>query len=504
MSTSTAVVASSTWELIAFVLYFLGMIGVGIMFYRKTNTLSDFILGDRSMGPFVSAISAVASDMSGWLLMGLPGAVYLSGMNQLWIGIGLAAGTYVSWLVIAKRLRNYSQVANNALTIPEFIKNRFHDKSNVLSLVSGVIILVMFTIYVASSLSAGGTLFTILFPNLTYTVAVIIMTIIIILYTFLGGFKAVCWTDLFQGMLMLVAVIVVPMVAYGSLSGNSMAEHIASMDLGAGFMNIMQYQDGTPYEPIDLISNLAWGLGYLGMPHILVRFMAVKDYRQIKLSRRVATGWVVIALGAVTAVGIVGRIVLGDSLMDAGTHETVFIMLTREAFAFAPFIVGILLSAILAAAMSTADSQLLVVSATITNDMYARLTKKQVAQKTLVMISRIAVAVIALIALVIALDENSTIMGLVSNAWSGFGATFGPVILMSLVWKRMNRAGAIAGMATGALVWWMWLQFFSFTGLYEIVPAFILSLVALVVASLATKAPSDAIVKEFEAVQAMK
>ncbi len=495
---------NSVWEIVAFGLYFLLMLGVGLVFFKKTNTLSDFILGDRSMGPFVSAISAVASDMSGWMLMGLPGAVYLAGMNQLWIGIGLAIGTYTSWLVVAKRLRNYSVVANNALTIPEFLQNRFHDKSGVLSLVSGIAILVMFTIYVASSLSAGGTLFTTLFPSLAYQPAVVITAVIIIVYTFMGGFKAVCWTDLFQGMLMLVAVVAVPIFAFGGISGADVGEKLRSLNLGEGFLNLMQYQDGTPYTFKDLISNLAWGLGYLGMPHILVRFMAIRDYKTIKYSRRIATGWVVIALLAVTAVGIVGRLQLGSTLADAGTHETVFILLTRQVFAAAPFLVGILLSAILAAAMSTADSQLLVVSSTITNDIYLKFTKKEVPQKTLVLISRIAVAIIAIIATVIALDESSTIMSLVSNAWSGFGATFGPIMVMSLTWKRTNKVGAIAGMVTGALVWVVWLNVFSHTGLYEMVPAFLLSLAAVVVGSLLSQAPSAQMVKEFETVQAMK
>ena len=494
---------NSTWELIAFCLYFVAMIGVGFVFYKKTNTLSDFILGDRSMGPFVSAISAVASDMSGWMLMGLPGAVYLAGMNQLWIGIGLALGTYISWLVVAKRLRNYSVVAGNALTIPEFLQNRFHDRSGVLRLVSGIVILVMFTIYVASSLSAGGTLFVTLFPSLAYQTAVVITAIIIIFYTFLGGFKAVCWTDLFQGMLMLIAAVAVPVFALGLVSGEDVSAKLASMDLGAGFLNLMQNQDGSPYTFTSLISNLAWGLGYLGMPHILVRFMAVREAREIKVSRRIATGWVVIALGAVTAVGIVGRLVLGSALADAGSQETVFIVLTRQVFSAAPFLVGILLSAILAAAMSTADSQLLVVSSTITNDLYSKMTKKEISQKKLVWISRGAVAVIAVIAAAIALDENSTIMSLVSNAWSGFGATFGPVILMSLIWKRTNKAGAAAGMIVGAAVWFVWTQFFAGTGLYEMVPAFLASLAALVIVSLATKKPAQEIQDEFEQVKAM-
>lgn len=481
---------------ISFIGYFIFVLLIGFYFYKKSSNLSDYMLGGRGLNPAVTALSAQASDMSGWLLMGLPGALYLSGMSEVWIGVGLAVGSYCSWLVVAKRLRQYSYVAGDSITVPQFFENRFKDEKGVLRLISSAVILVFFTFYVVSGFVSGGTVFTAVFPGMDYQMAMIICAAVIIAYTFMGGFKAVCWTDFFQGMLMLVAIFVVPLAAMGKLGGPAEAVQAAN-NIAPGFLDPFTNTDGTPLSPMVLISNLAWGLGYFGMPHIIIRYMAIKEPRMIKTSRRIATGWIVLALAGAVMVGIVGRVYLGDVFTDAAGAQTVFLVMAGQLFV--PVIAGILLSAILAAVMSTADSQLLVASSAITADIYEKFAKKKPSEKKLMWVGRIGVIIIAVIAAVLARDPQTSIMSVVSFAWAGFGSAFGPIVLLALFWKRTTRNGAIAGMATGFVISILWNQLWAGpTGLYEIVPGFLLALAVCVVVSLLDKKPTAEIEKEFE------
>ncbi|MEG2361184.1 MAG: sodium/proline symporter PutP [Christensenella sp.] len=487
-----------SWGVVgSFIGYFVFVLLIGFYFYKKSSNLSDYMLGGRGLNPAVTAISAQASDMSGWLLMGLPGALYLSGMSEVWLGIGLAIGSYCSWLVVAKRLRQYSYVAGDSITIPQFFENRFKDDKGLLRFISSIVILVFFTFYVVSGFVSGGTVFTAVFPGMDYTVAMIICAAVIIGYTFMGGFKAVCWTDFFQGMLMLVAVFVVPLAAMGKLGGVEEVTRAAS-NIAPGFLDPFTNLNGQPLNPMSLISNLAWGLGYFGMPHIIIRYMAIKEPRQIKTSRRIATTWNVLALAGAIMVGIIGRLYLGDMFTDAAGAQTVFLVMAGRLFV--PVIAGILLSAILAAVMSTADSQLLVASSAITADIYEKVAKKKPSEKKLMWIGRIGVIAIAIIAVILARDPKTSIMTVVSFAWAGFGSAFGPVVLLALFWKRTTRNGALAGIVTGFAVAILWNVFLTeATGLYEIVPGFLLALLACVAVSLLDKKPSKEIEEEFEA-----
>lgn len=487
----------NVFVLIAFLGYFALVLIIGFYFSKKSKTLSDYIIGDRSLNPWVAAISAQASDMSGWLLMGLPGAIYLSGLSEAWIGIGLAIGSYLAWLIAAKRLRNYSYVSGNAITLPEFFSNRFKDNKGILKLISAIVILVFFTFYVASGFVSCGNVFRVIFPGVSYYTAVLIGAVVIVVYTFLGGFKAVCWTDFFQGMLMIVAVVIVPLAAVGQLGGVDEAVEAAN-NIGAGFKDLFTDIDGNALSAIAVISSLAWGLGYFGMPHILVRYMAIKDPKEIKTSRRIATVWIVIALAAACLIGLVGRIYLPEGMYtDAAGAQNVFIAMAGQLFP--PVIAGILFSALMAAVMSTADSQLLVTASAVTNDIIKQVSKKEIDDKKLMWISRWIVIVVAIIGAVIAYDENSSIMDLVSYAWAGFGAAFGPVVLLCLFWKRATLKGALAGMLVGFVIVIVWSNFLAApTGLYELVPGFALALVVNIIVSLADKKPSKEIEEEFE------
>ncbi len=481
----------------SFIGYFIFVLLIGFYFYKKSSNISDYMLGGRGLNPAVAGLSAQASDMSGWLLMGLPGALYLSGMSEVWLGVGLAIGSYCSWLIVAKRLRQYSYVAGDAITVPQFFENRFKDEKGVLRLISSVVILVFFTFYVVSGFVSGGTVFTAVFPGMDYTVAMVICAVVIIVYTFLGGFKAVCWTDFFQGMLMLVAIFIVPLAAMGKLGGAQEAAAAAN-NIAPGFLDPFTNTQGEALNPLSLISNLAWGLGYFGMPHIIIRYMAIKKPSQIKTSRRIATGWNVLALAGAIMVGIVGRIYFGDLFTDAAGAQTVFLVMAQDLFV--PVVAGIMLSAILAAVMSTADSQLLVASSAITADMYGRFAKKQPSEKKLMWIGRAGVVVIAVIAAILASDPQTSIMSVVSFAWAGFGSAFGPVVLLALFWKRTTRNGALVGMATGFVVSIVWNQLLAGpTGLYEMVPGFALGLFTCFLVSLLDKKPSEEIEREFEA-----
>ncbi|MDD7193310.1 MAG: sodium/proline symporter PutP [Clostridiaceae bacterium] len=478
-------------ELAAFILYFVVVLGIGLFFFFRTKSggEKDYFLGGRSMGPWVTAMSAQASDMSGWLLMGFPGSILAFGMGKVWIGIGLALGTSLNWIFVAKRLRRFSKAANDSITLPQYLSNRFLTKSPVLQIICAVVFLVFFTVYVASSFVAGAKVFTQVVPSLSEKTALLIFAAIIIAYTFLGGFKAVCWTDFFQGLMMLVALLAVPFVIL-------FTENVDFSVLGTPLLN----PDGTenifnanPFKASwqDIVSGLAWGLGYFGMPHILVRFMSIKNSKLIKKSATIGIVWVILSLGAAIAIAFLGRIVVGGELVPAGNQQLIFISLVKRYFP--AFIAGLLLSAIVAAAMSTADSQLLVASSSFTSDIYKPIFRKKASDKEILWVGRIVVLIIAVIAFFIASSKASgaqSIMSMVENAWGGFGASFGPVIILSLFWKRLTYKGAIAGVVGGAVTDVLWLVFLTAkTGIYELLPGFVVGALCCIIVTLLDKKP---------------
>ena len=488
-----------TSQLLAFIVYFAAVLGIGIFFmYRSKNGgEEEYFLGGRSMGPWVTAMSAQASDMSGWLLMGFPGSILAFGMGQVWIGIGLALGTSLNWIFVAKRLRNFSKAANDSITLPQYMTNRFAATSPALQIICAIVFLVFFTIYVASSFVAGATVLTSVVPQLAgkESIALAIFALIILAYTFSGGFKAVCWTDFFQGLMMLVALLAVPFVI------------LATKELDTSKLTLIvdgaeQVFNTNPFEakPQEIITGLSWGLGYFGMPHILVRFMAIRKASMIKTSSTVAIIWVILSLGAAIAIAILGRMLFGQELVDGGAQATIFIKLVNTLFP--GFVAGILLSAIVAAAMSTADSQLLVASSSFTSDIYKPIFRKNASDKEALWVGRIVVVIVAVVAFFIANSKGSgaqAIMNMVENAWGGFGASFGPVIILSLFWKRTTYKGAIAGVVCGAVTDVLWLLFLTkSTGIYEILPGFIAGLIACIVVSLIDKAPSKEVTDIFE------
>ncbi len=498
------------WIIVAFALYLLAMIVIGALCSKKNNTTEDFLLGGRKLGGWVAALSAQASDMSGWLLMGLPGSIYALGTGQAWIAIGLFVGTVLNWLFISGRLRRYTIRANNALTLPTYFENRFHDKKRILLFISSVTIVVFFLVYTASALAAGGKLFNSVF-NVDYRIALTIGAVVILAYTFMGGFLAVCATDFVQGTLMLIALLVVPIAALGVVGPSNVVSAIDESGAAGGsaaFLSLFS-NGGEPYRAVDIISGLAWGLGYCGMPHILVRFMAVKNEKELNKSKGVAIIWVFLSLVLACVIGIVGRAYLLPDILTGGEEEKVFINMIIKLFTSdikIPIVAGIFLCGILAAIMSTADSQLLVSASSVAEDIVKGIIKKDAKDGTVLKISRITVLVIAVLAYLIALDPNSSIMGLVSNAWAGLGAAFGPTVLLSLYWKRTNFQGAVAGIASGALTVIIWdyiplaggLTLGSVTGLYSLAVGFAVSLLAIVVVSLLTPAPTGEIIEEFD------
>ncbi len=506
------------WVIVAFVLYLLMMIVVGAWFAKGNNNSEDYFLGGRRLGGFVAALSAQASDMSGWLLMGLPGAIYLTGVGgDGWIAIGLFVGTVLNWLVISTRLRRYTIRANNAVTLPAYFENRFHDKKKILMTVSSITIVIFFLVYCASALAAGGQLFESVF-GIDYRIALTIGAVVILVYTFMGGFMAVCTTDFIQGTLMLVAILAVPIFAlfFMGQDGMTIASGLATEANAvnaANFVNPFKLGDGNN-NFVNIISGLGWGLGYFGMPHILVRFMAVKNEKELRKSKSVAIIWVALSLFFACLIGVVGRAYMQTALVDGGS-EKIFIEMIKKVFTEelnAPFIAGLFLCGILAAIMSTADSQLLVSASSVAEDIYKGIIDKKADDKKVLNISRATVFVIAILAYLIALNPNNTIMGLVSNAWAGFGAAFGPIVLLSLFWKKTNFAGAVAGIVAGALtvIVWDYIPLVSgatlgtATGLYSLVVGFAVSFIAIVIASFAGKAPDAEMIQEFEDVKAGK
>ena len=485
-------------EVIVFLGYFVILFFVGLIFFfnGSNKNQSDYFIGGRSMGPWVTAMSAQASDMSAWLLMGLPGSILAFGFGQIWIGIGLALGTAANWIICAKRLRKFSVAANDSITVPQYLTNRFASQKKSLQIICAVIFLIAFTVYVASAFVAGTSVFTTLFPGISEQTAMIIYALIIIGYTFLGGFKAVCWTDFFQGILMLIALMAVPIIIKAT----------QTLDVGA-LQNIYQYTDASGAVVTcdfgaglfsaswkDIVSGLGWGLGYFGMPHIIVRFMSIEKPSMIKKSSIVAIIWVVLSIGAACLMAYYARMIVAEELLTAGAQKTVFIVLARRLFPAG--IAGLLLAAIMAASVSTADSQLLVASSSFTSDLYKPLIRKSASDKEVLWVGRIAVVVISVVAYFIASSKGSgaqAIMDMVENAWGIFGAAFGPVIILSLFWRRFNYTGACVGVIVGAIVDIVWLFVLPSTGIYEIVPGFLCGGIAAVVATLLTKAPPKAV-----------
>jgi len=501
-------------DIFAFVLYFIAMIAIGVFFFLKSKntTEKDYFLGGRAMGPWVTAMSAQASDMSAWLLMGLPGSILAFGFGQAWIGIGLAIGTAANWILVAKRLRKFSKAANDSITLPQYLSNRFASKSHTVSIICAVVFLVCFTIYVASAFVAGADVFTTLVPSLTRTTAMLIFAAIVVLYTFLGGFSAVCWTDFFQGLLMLAALLIVPIVVGFTRTLEPAAlTTIYTGPAGEQFEFVANFFNASWK---DILSGLGWGLGYFGMPHIIVRFMAIEKPSMVKKSATVAIIWVVLSLAATIIIAYLGRMFvysngtdLSDVLLKEGKQSLIFVELARDVFP--AFIAGLLLAAIIAASMSTADSQLLVAASSFSSDLYKPIIRKNASNKEMLWVSRAIVIVIAVVAFFIASSKGKAaqaIMDLVSNAWGIFGAAFGPAVIFSLFWKRFTYKGAVCGIIVGALVdmLWLWLPvsgglaLTAITGIYEIIPGFLIGALAAVAATLLDKAPSEEVLAIYE------
>lgn len=475
-------------ELVTFIVYLLLLISIGVIFFRLTRNLSDYILGGRKLGSAVTALSAGASDMSGWLLLGLPGAVYASGMNQAWIAIGLTIGAYLNWQFVARRLRAYTEAANDALTLPDFFEARFADKSRVLRIVSAFVILLFFTIYTTSGLVGGAKLFEASF-GMGYNTALFVGTFVIVGYTFLGGFMAVSWTDFFQGILMFCALIIVPVLTVSAIG--SWDEAVAqATNIDPAYNDIF-----SGMSLLGIISLMSWGLGYFGQPHILARFMAIRSAAMVPKARLIGMVWMVFGMYGAIFVGFLGISNFADAPLEDA--ETVFIVLTQQMFN--PWVAGIFLAAILSAIMSTVDSQLLVCSSSIAEDFYKGLIKPDAPEKELVWMGRGAVIAVAIVAMVIALDPENMVLELVSYAWAGFGAAFGPVVLFSLFWRGTTRNGALAGLITGALTVIIYEKLSGgIFDVYEILPGFVLASLAIVIVSKLQGAPGESVSRQFD------
>ncbi|PWC15321.1 sodium/proline symporter PutP [Brenneria roseae subsp. roseae] len=486
----------STPMLVTFLVYILGMVLIGLFAYRATNSFGDYILGGRKMGSVVTALSAGASDMSGWLLMGLPGAVFISGISESWIAIGLTIGAYLNWKWVAGRLRVHTEVNHNALTLPDYFTHRFEDTSKLLRVISALIILIFFTIYCASGVVAGARLFESTF-DMSYDTALWAGAAATIAYTFIGGFLAVSWTDTVQASLMIFALILTPVMvilSLGNIDTSLMvieANNPANLDMFKG-LNF-----------VAIISLMGWGLGYFGQPHILARFMAADSHHTIHSARRISMTWMILCLAGAVAVGFFGIAYFTNHPEQAGNvsqnSERVFIELSM--LLFNPWIAGVLLSAILAAVMSTLSCQLLVCSSAITEDLYRPFLRPKATQKELVWVGRAMVLLVAAIAIILSANPENRVLGLVSYAWAGFGAAFGPVILISLLWSRMTRNGALLGMIVGAATVLIWKQY-GWLGLYEIIPGFVFGSLTIFVVSLLGRAPSPAITERFNKAEA--
>lgn len=510
--------------LIAMLVYMAIVITIGIVFAKQANKNSEnYFLGGRSLGPWVTAMSAEASDMSGWLLMGLPGVAYWCGLaDAAWTAIGLAIGTYFNWLIVSKRLRRYSVRANNAITLPEFFSNRFREKNKIIMTLSAGFILIFFTVYAASCFVTCGKLFSTLF-GAPYMSMMLVGAAFVLIYTLLGGFLAESASDFMQGIVMIVALTVIVIISTVQAGGiGAVVENAKSIpgfleffgmatpvvdESGKQIVNIITrepiFGEPSKYGLLKICSMMAWGLGYFGMPQVLLRFMAIRDESELKRSRRIAMIWVVISLGVAVFIGIVGRQLYPTTHLTASAAENIFITLATSSLP--AILAGFVMAGILAATISSSDSYLLIAASAVAKNVYQGVIKKKATDKQVMLVSRITLLLIALIAIVIALDEQSVIFKVVSFAWAGFGATFGPLMLFSLFWKRINRAGAIAGMISGAGMVFLWKLVISKLGgvfaIYELLPAFILSSLCIVIVSLLTAPPSKEVEEDFEAIK---
>jgi len=508
--------------LIAMTLYIAVVIGIGLYYARRANESSDnFLIGGRSLNPWVTALGAEASDMSGWLLMGLPGVAYWFGLSDaIWTAIGLAIGTYLNWLLVAKRLRVYSHVAGDAITIPDFFSNRFKEDKKIIMTIAAVFILVFFSVYAASCFVTVGKLFSTLF-DVEYLFVMIAGALFVIFYTFIGGFLAESASDFMQGLVMIFALTVVVIMGVVHVGGiSAIVENAKNIPGFFDFFGIAQptvvdgvqqigsdsrplFGEAGKYGLLTIISTLSWGLGYFGMPQVLLKFMAIRKPTELKLSRRIAVVWVVISLSAAVFIGIIGRLLYPDALLTQSAAESIFILMSTSFFI--PLIAGIVMAGILAATISSSDSYLLIAASAFSKSIYQGIIKKDANDRTVLFVSRVALIVIAIIAMIIASDENSVIFTIVSFAWAGFGATFGPLMLFSLFWKRVTRSGAIAGMLVGGGMVFIWKLLLKplggVFGIYELLPAFVLSCIAIVIVSLLSKEPSPEIQAEFELVK---
>lgn len=483
----------NNWPIaLAFILYLVLMMSIGLYYSRRQKNLSSYILGDRQLGPWLTSMSAEASDMSGWMLMGLPGYAYLHGLSAFWTGIGLIVGTWANWVLVSQRLRNYTEVADNSLTIPDYLSNRFEDRKNGLRLICALFIILFFIIYTSSGFVAAGKLFNTIF-GIPYLHALLLGAFVVVFYTFLGGFSAVALTDFIQGTMMFFTVLYVPVAATIALGWPMPTLDILSKE-GSDFFSFFPDSTGISALLVMIVSSLGWGLGYFGQPHILVKFMAIGDPKELKKSTRIAMTWVLLSLSFAIAIGVVGKAYLSTPLENANA-ERVFILMAESLSA--PFITGIIWSAILAAIMSTSSSQLLVTSSAVSRDLFQAFLKKDASEKTLIRVSRLSVLLVSAIAVYLGSDPNSYIFSIVSYAWAGFGACFGATVLLSLYWKRMTLKGAYAGVIVGGLTVLIW-KHFEWFGLYELVPGFFFSVAAIVIVSLMDKKPSETILKTFE------
>lgn len=510
--------------LIAMAVYIAAIIGIGVYYAKRANeSTHNYLIGGRSLGPWITAMGAEASDMSGWLLMGLPGVAYFFGLSDaIWTAIGLLIGTYLNWLFVAKRLRRYSMVASDAITIPDFFSNRFRENKKIIMTIAAVFILIFFTVYAASCFVTVGKLFNTLF-QVKYQYMMIAGALFVILYTFIGGFLAESASDFMQGIIMFLALTVV--LVTGIVKAGGIAAVIENARQIPGFIDffgiatpvmadgVQKIEAGKPvfgaaasYGFLTIISTMSWGLGYFGMPQVLTKFMAIRHPGELKLARRIATVWCAISLTAAVAIGIIGRVLYPAAFQTQGTSESVFILLSTNFFF--PLLAGLVMAGILAATISSSDSYLLIAASAFSKSIYQGLLKKTPTDRTLLLVTRLTLVAIAIVAMVIALDENSVIFKVVSFAWAGFGATFGPIMIFSLFWKRVTRSGAIAGMLTGGGMVFIWKLLIrplgGVFGIYELMPAFILSCLAIVVVSLLSQKPAPEIQDEFEHVKNLK
>ncbi|MDX8289355.1 sodium/proline symporter PutP [Metabacillus indicus] len=479
-----------TGTLISLGIYFVGMLLIGLYAYKKsTDDVSGYMLGGRGLGPAVTALSAGASDMSGWMLMGLPGAMYTTGLSSMWIAVGLTVGAYANYLLVAPRLRTYTEVADDSITIPDYFENRFKDKTRILRFVSAIVILIFFTLYTSAGLVSGGLLFESSF-GLNYTTGMLITAGVVVAYTLFGGFLAVSLTDFVQGVIMFLALILVPIVAFTNLGGVGPTFDVIR-DIDPKYLDVFR---GTTV--LGLLGFLAWGLGYFGQPHIIVRFMAISSIKELKPARRIGMGWMIISVFGAMLTGLVGIAYVNQTATTLADPETIFIKFAQVLFH--PLITGFLLAAILAAIMSTISSQLLVTSSALTEDFYRTFFRRSAGDKELVLIGRLSVLLVAIIGVLLSLTPSDTILSLVGYAWAGFGSAFGPAVLLSLYWKRMTKWGALAGMIVGAVTVLIWVNVPVLKEtVYEMIPGFFLSLIAVYVVSLLTSRPSKRVQNVF-------